>query len=303
MPTLRGRAPAKINLGLRILGPRPDGYHELRTVFQTISLADRVEVAYSRRAAAGVRLSCSDPALQGENNLAARAARALLERGHWPGGVRIRLDKRIPTGGGLGGGSSDAAAVLLALRRLLNPPPPADVLQEIAAGLGSDVPFFLLGGRAVGAGRGEEVYPLPDLSRRWLLLVIPDQRVDTAEAYRALRKARRKSLTPQQQQRMINVFCSEINEADSRGDLPAALSNDFEEILFSPFPAFQDWKRRLVEMGASAAMLSGSGSALFGVFPDRAAAVSASRRFGSFPGRLSVVSTLSRRAYRAGWGS
>ena len=159
MPTLWGQAPAKINLGLRIVGRRRDGYHELRTVLQTISLADRLTVSYARRGSAQVTLRCNDQALENEDNLAYRAARDLLAAKHCAGHVRIDLEKRIPHGSGLGGGSSDAAAVLLALERLLRPPPPPQLLFEIATRLGSDVPFFLVGGTAVGVGRGEEVYP------------------------------------------------------------------------------------------------------------------------------------------------
>ena len=122
MPTLWGQAPAKINLGLRIVGRRRDGYHELRTVLQTISLADRLTVSYARRGSAQVTLRCNDQALENEDNLAYRAARDLLAAKHWAGHVRIDLEKRIPHGSGLGGGSSDAAAVLLALERLLRPP-------------------------------------------------------------------------------------------------------------------------------------------------------------------------------------
>ena len=162
MRTLHGWAPAKINLGLRVLERRADGFHELRTILQTISLADRLSVGYDPRSDAGVVFECSDPKLAGPDNLAVRAARVLLEQGKWPGSVAIRLEKKVPPGSGLGGGSSDAAAVLLALSRLLNPRPARAQLHEIAAGLGSDIPFFLVGGTAVGVGRGEEIYPLPD---------------------------------------------------------------------------------------------------------------------------------------------
>ena len=167
MPTLVGQAPAKVNLGLKIVGRRPDGYHELRTVFQTISLADRLAVSYMRRRSTQVSLRCNDPALENKDNLARRAASELLATKHWAGHIKIDLEKRIPHGSGLGGGSSDAAAVLLALEQLLRPVPPRELLFEIAAQLGSDVPFFLVGGTAVGVGRGEEVYPLPDGPRHW----------------------------------------------------------------------------------------------------------------------------------------
>ena len=173
MRTLSGPAPAKINLGLRVLNRGSDGYHELRTIFQTISLADQLRVAYDPGGDGAVALDCDDTSLSTRNNLAVRAAESLLRAGGWPGAVAIELKKRIPAGAGLGGGSSDAGAVLLALRRLLKPRPHSKMLAEVAAELGSDVPFFLQGGTAVGLGRGEEVCPLPDQPRRWLVLVAP----------------------------------------------------------------------------------------------------------------------------------
>ena len=174
MRSLSGPAPAKINLGLRVLNRRSDGYHELRTIFQTISLADHLTVGYDPRGDGEVELDCDDISLSTKDNLAVRAAESLLRAGAWRGRVAIELKKRIPAGAGLGGGSSDAAAVLLALGRLLKPRPHTAMLAEVAAELGSDVPFFLHGGTAVGLGRGEEVYPLPDQPRRRLVLVTPE---------------------------------------------------------------------------------------------------------------------------------
>ena len=156
MPTLTGRAPAKVNLALRVLGKRPDGFHELRTVLQTISLADHLTVTYRPRASDRVEFECDRPELTGEDNLAARAARELLRKGPWRGAVEIQLQKRIPVGAGLGGGSSDAAAVLLALSRMLRPRPSPAVLCQVAAGLGSDVPFFLVGGCCVGVAEARK---------------------------------------------------------------------------------------------------------------------------------------------------
>ena len=308
MAGLVGKAFAKINLGLHILERRPDGFHELRTIFQTISLADRIAVDYRPAPDARVRLKCSDPALAGDDNLAARAARELLGRLGIGGEVAIDLDKRVPAGAGLGGGSSDAAAVLLALERLIEPVPDATALFETAAALGSDVPFFLLGGRAVGLGRGEEIYPLPDPPKRWLVVVAPRLQVSTAEAYGALAEARGGSLTPNRKRLTISTFCSGIRASESgfpeRGSTPlieAALQNDFEDVIFRRHPELAESKTRLEKAGSAAALLSGSGSALFGLFESREAARAAQGRFDGFDGKTFVAHTVDRRTYRRSW--
>ena len=305
MPTLVGQAPAKINLGLRIVGRRRDGYHELRTVLQTISLADRLAVSYQRRGSAQVTLRCNDQALENEDNLAYRAARDLLAANHWKGRVKIDLEKRIPCGSGLGGGSSDAAAVLLALERLLRPAPPPELLFDIAARLGSDVPFFLVGGTAVGVGRGEEVYPLPDGRRHWALLLVPPIRISTADAYRRLRLPKLSSLTAKSRQPIIDGFYARVCASERGGwqDLAALLPNDFEDVIFQAFPDLQQWKSRLAKAGASAAMMCGSGAALCGLFSDRRSAIRARDSLRGLSGNSYVVRTLSRRSYCRLWSS
>jgi 4-diphosphocytidyl-2-C-methyl-D-erythritol kinase len=198
----RVRALAKLNLDLRVLGRRPDGYHELRTIFQTISLADTLEIAFTpgRRSRIELEDSAAIP-----DNLAVRAAEALFSA-RIRGSVRIALRKQIPMGAGLGGGSSDAAAVLLALPALAGVALPFEKLCAIAAGLGSDVNFFLQGGCAAGIGRGTELFPLPDGPALSGLLVAPGVHVSTAEAYRALGLR----LTPDLHQNKINSFQSRI---------------------------------------------------------------------------------------------
>jgi 4-diphosphocytidyl-2-C-methyl-D-erythritol kinase len=308
MPVLSGQAPAKVNLALKILERRPDGFHELRTVLQAISLADRLLVGYTRGGRARIRLRCNDSALEGPQNLAARAARELLDAGSWKGQVNVTLEKRIPVGAGLGGGSSDAAGVLLALRRLLKPRPPAALLLQVAASLGSDVPYFLVGGTALGIGRGEEVYPLPDHPQRWLLLLVPEIRISTPEAYRELSRDR-SPLTPASRRNIINGFCSGVSVSENRegedlaGTPLPCFENDFEAVVFRQHPALKNWKRKLLRSGASRAMLSGSGSALFGVFSDRRRALEARAAFDAFPGKVSVVRTLTRRSYQRLWKS
>jgi 4-diphosphocytidyl-2-C-methyl-D-erythritol kinase len=308
MPVLSGQAPAKVNLALKILERRPDGCHELRTVFQTISLADRLVVSYTQRGPAEVHLRCNEGGLEGPRNLAARAARELLAAGGWRGEVQVKLEKRIPVGAGLGGGSSDAAAVLLALRRLLKPRPPADLLLQVAALLGSDIPYFLVGGTALGIGRGEEVYPLPDQPQKWLLLLAPDLRISTPEAYRDLSRVR-PPLTAASRRNIINGFCSGVSVSEDRegeslaGTPFACFENDFEAVVFRQHPALKNWKGKLLRSGASRATLSGSGSALFGVFSDRRRALEARAAFDAFPGKVSVVRTLPRRLYQKLWKS
>jgi 4-diphosphocytidyl-2-C-methyl-D-erythritol kinase len=303
MPGISGRAFAKVNLGLRILDRRPDGFHELRTVFQTISLADRIKLSWRPDRAVKIALSCNRKDLETPDNLVVRAAEALLERTGSRGDLQIRLQKRVPAGAGLGGGSSDAAAALTGLSRLLKNAPSPEILLEIAAGLGSDVPFFLRGGRAVGVGRGEEVYPLPEPAKQWLLLLAPRLQSSTPEAYRDLAKARHDSLTPLDKRRIINVFSSGIGVPGGRAaQSPAgALANDFEEIIFRRFPKLAVLKSRLIEVGARDSALSGSGSALFGLFATRQAAEDGRDGLGKVEADVFVVSTVTRRGCAAAW--
>jgi 4-diphosphocytidyl-2-C-methyl-D-erythritol kinase len=299
MPTVRLRAPAKINLSLRILGRRPDGYHELRTVFQSVSLCDELEVDFTTGGRRKVRLDCDVPELNGPSNLAYRAADELLATGNWRGSVAIRLKKKIPSGAGLGGGSSDAGAVLRALARLLMPAPRRQDLFEVAARLGSDIPYFLTGGRAVGVGRGEEVYPLPDVPKKWGLIVAPGIHVATPEAYAEWSRRQNASLTQERRQIIISSFCSGIRvpeEAEGK-ILAEPPANDFEEVVFRKIPELANWKQRLLDLGADVAMMSGSGSVLFGLFADRARAREAESNFGPFAGSIFHVSTLGRKPF------
>ena len=178
---------AKINLCLHVLGRRPDGYHELRTIFQTISLHDTLESRSARlQKLRSITLETNDPALPtGPENLAciARSMPSAMRSG-FAAAIHVRLEKRIPVARGLGGGSSDAAAALIGMLRLAEKKLPLERLMEIAAGLGADVPFFLFGGRAVAVNRGDEIYPLPDAPKRAVLVVSPKGiGVSTKEAY------------------------------------------------------------------------------------------------------------------------
>ena len=302
MPSIHGRAFAKINLGLRILDRRPDGFHELRTVFQTISLADRIRVDWRRARSTRIEVDCNELALAGSDNLAWRAADALLSMMRVRGQVYIRIEKNIPSGAGLGGGSSDAGATLLALSRLLDPPPAREELLSVAAGLGSDVPFFLTGGRAVGIGRGEEVYPIPETLRQWFVLATPSVHVSTPVAYRDLAAAR-PALTLDRKGFILNVFCAglgTLNDADANQPL-GALKNDFEGPIFRKFPELRQIKRKLVRAGAKQALMSGSGSSLFGVFGDRPAAVRARETLAAEGLAVQVVRSVARAEFARTW--
>ena len=262
----RVRALAKINLDLRVLAKRPDGYHELRTIFQTISLADTIDITFMPSRRTSVVLH-SSPEIA--NNLVERAARLVMESRGAKGEVNIRLVKRIPMGGGLGGGSSDAAAILLALPALTGRRLDVPALCSIAQQLGSDVGFFLLGGTAVGIGRGAELFPLPDGPARAGVLVTPGVAVSTADAYRRLSP----QLTSLLQENKIFSFQSHAWEAGdpTGGPHPATVraTNDFEAVVFEQHPALAVLKRRLSRAGARPALMTGSGSAVFGLFQNR----------------------------------
>ena len=285
------RALAKINLDLRVLHARPDGYHEIRTIFQTISLADIIDVEYTRARGTTIQI---DGDVDIPDNLIAKAATLVLDAMRVTARVRFRLRKRIPMGAGLGGGSSDAAAVLLALPALAGRRLALARLMELAAGLGSDVPFFLLGGAAAALGRGTELYPLPDSPARRGLLIAPAVHVSTAAAYRALTPR----LTTESQQNKIVSF--QLQAWGELGDGPCARGvNDFETVVFEQFPQLAALKQRLVKLGANPAMMTGSGSALFGFFNTREQVNRAAKSFAD--GRVFPISLVSRARYRSLW--
>ena len=282
------RALAKINLDLRVLGKRPDGFHELRTLFQSVSLADTLEIAYTKSRRTEIALHED---LQIADNLVVRAARLLMDTMRATGRVEMRLTKRIPMGAGLGGGSSDAAAVLLALPALAGHFVPLPKLSAIGEQLGSDVPFFLLGGAAVGIGRGSELFPLPDLPPLQGLLATPGVHVNTAQAYRDLSPR----LTTELQQNKIFKF----QEVTWDTSVLAGWANDFESVVFEQHPQLAKYKKKLLAAGASAALMTGSGSALFGLFPERNRINHARELLGevqTFP-----ISLVGRARYRAMW--
>jgi len=248
---------AKINWSLRITGKRPDGFHDLETVFQTISLHDELTFREAER----LSLTCDDSTIPVDGtNLVLRAARAV-----GAGPVAIELRKRIPAGGGLGGGSSNAAATLLALG------PGRVDLPELALSLGSDVPFFLLGGTAYATGRGEVLTPLPSRAGVPLLLLLPEERVLTKDAF-----ARITRYSPPLG---IEAYASGFE----------SFTNDFEEPVFAMLPRLAELKRRLYEAGAVWASMSGSGSTITGAFATAEERDRAAKRFSDIRAEYAVT--------------
>jgi 4-diphosphocytidyl-2-C-methyl-D-erythritol kinase len=293
---LKVRSLAKINLDLRVLNKRADGYHELRTIFQTVSLDDTIEMEYQPgRTHIDINSNFNIP-----DNLVVRAAHSVLESTGRTGRLGFVLQKRIPLGGGLGGGSSNAAAVLLALPWLLRKWVRFEKLMELAAELGSDVPFFLMGGTAVGLGRGTELYPLPDILSLPAILITPGIHVSTPDAYGELDR----QLTGAPPSHIINDFQGVAQRI--AGGSPAEKwepANDFESVVFRQHPQLKSIKGRLLRGGARPALMSGSGSTLFGIFSDRVIRDRAVRSFRQDFAKDQVfpVTMVSRSRYQKLW--
>jgi 4-diphosphocytidyl-2-C-methyl-D-erythritol kinase len=243
------RAFAKINLDLRILGRRPDGYHELKTIFQAIDWHDEILL----EPAATFEFSAPGTPEDG-SNLVVRAVRAYERLAGIEARVRIRVTKNIPVGRGLGGGSADAAVTIIGLQRMFKRALPFEEVPNVLRDLGSDVPFFALGGRAAGYGRGDEVYKLDDAADYWVLLVDPDVAIATKDAY--------SWLTLPDKSNNIEGFRDDT-ELGCTGDV---WTNDFEGPVFVRFPQLAAIKEELLDLGAYRAALSGSGSTVFGQF-------------------------------------
>ncbi len=290
---------AKINRELTVLNRGEDGFHELRTVFETVSLHDSLELFFTPGKAVELTLEAE---VDIPDNLVLRAARAVFAATGAKGHLHCKLTKRIPMGGGLGGGSTDAAAVLLALPVLTGKPLAPGQAQEIAAALGSDVPFFLYGGRALGLGRGTELYPLPENPTENLLIVAPHLHVSTPEAYRAFDRAGNGKLTEAELARYIGRFQARVwehGESLSPGAARSSSENDFERVVFPNHPQLESTLKQLKKLGAAPARMSGSGAALFGIFRTPEQVKTAAGLFGS--SRVYAAKTLSRRRYQASW--
>jgi 4-diphosphocytidyl-2-C-methyl-D-erythritol kinase len=293
--SVRLRAFAKVNLCLHVLSLRPDDYHELRTIFQTISLYDTLDLSVTPGSSGlEIFMQSNDPTLPlGPENLVMRAIQAISPEIGFQGSISVHLEKRIPVARGLGGGSSNAAAALIGMLRLTKKELPLKRLMEIAAGLGADVPFFLFGGRALAVNRGDEIYPLPDLPRRTILVISPkDIGVSTKDAYQWLSA----ELTNRSKPPTIWGFCALCWSRQGAG-----VSNDFERPVFHRHPRLREIRDGLLKRGAADAALAGSGSAVFGIFRNPAQARRAARAFSE--DSVFVVETLSRENYgrSLGW--
>jgi 4-diphosphocytidyl-2-C-methyl-D-erythritol kinase len=271
------RAFAKINLDLQVLGLRPDGYHELRTTFQAIALSDTLTFTKS---GGPFKIECDDPAFPADRtNLIWKAAERVLRlagRREVPSGVSVRVEKNIPMQSGLGGGSSNAAAALRALCVLWRVPASAGELHHAAARLGADVPYFLEGGTALGFHRGDLLCPLDDIEPSWVVIVVPEFGVSTKEAF---------GWWDQRNTGRI----AQVGRVGQVGR-----SNDLQHVVAKRYPIVSKLVRKLLNEGAFHASLSGSGSAVFGLFRRRSDAQAAARLLAG--PRTFVTPTLSRRA-------
>jgi 4-diphosphocytidyl-2-C-methyl-D-erythritol kinase len=290
---------AKLNLSLLVLGKRPDGYHELRTVFQTISLADKITFGWTP----GPRWQVeATPEI--DNNLCLRAADLLRQYTGLRGRLTVDIRKNLPMGGGLGGGSSNAAATLLALPALAGITLPSGVLHDMATQIGSDVPFFLDGGTSLALGRGEELYPLPTPREKWAVVVTPGISVSTPAAFRTLNRGPLSALTFIELSNKIKdlraiVSALSVSPESKRTAWRALASNDFEDAVFRQHPQLGGIRQRLSECGAVPARMSGSGSTLYGVFANESLRKRALKILTPDGGR--AVRFLSAPEYRTAW--
>ena len=307
------RSFAKINLGLYIGPPRPDGFHELRTVYQTIGLYDLITIGVRR--GAGIEILSADSRVPTDATntcyrIVERAMAALGAKGR----VTVEIEKRLPVQGGLGGASANAVATLLALERALKKRLPQADRLRIAAEVGSDLPLFLVGGTALGVERGEAVFPLPDLPAIPCVIVTPEIGVSTPRAFADWDRKVAKKLTVSAPSDRINRFghvlsawLSDASGASarsrSRAESPlldlvrTGIENDFERVVFPQYPELRDFKSVLEGAGALYASLSGSGSALYGLFRTRDAAKRAVARLKKAGVPAQATSTMTRRQY------
>jgi 4-diphosphocytidyl-2-C-methyl-D-erythritol kinase len=340
---------AKINLGLRIGALRSDGLHELRTVYQTIALHDVITVSVGR--GSGIEIECADPRVPGDQtNTCWKTVELVMDALNARGRVKITIEKRLPVQGGLGGASGNAVAALLGLERALKKFLPGPEKLRIAAEVGSDLPLFLIGGTVLGVGRGEEVYPLPDLPAMACVIALPEVAVSTPKAFAdwdslaensaeprsawtgggarphtsrgdATVGARSKLTIAAHSDRMLE-FGREISawlnaglvagkprrsgvsaKSGGRAENPlldlvrTGIENDFETVVFPQYPELCEVKRVLERSGAKYASLSGSGSAIYGLFESQAKAHAAAGKLEKIGTRAVVTSTLTRRQY------
>jgi len=329
------RSFAKVNLGLRIGAARADGFHELLTVYQTIGLHDVIRVSVER--GVGIEIRCEDPRVpKDESNTCFRVVERVMQALRAKAWVSVEIEKRLPVQGGLGGASSNAVATMLGLEWALKKALPGPERFRIASEVGSDLPLFLVGGTVLGVGRGEQVYPLEDFPAIPCVVVTPEVGVSTPKAFaewdrlcgavpagaaelRAVRPDQRSGSTEQTKltvngasDRMVELgrgmsawLSQSYTGAPVRGRaenpllalVRAGIENDFEQVVFPEYPELREVKRTLVRAGAKYASLSGSGSALYGLFASRQSAASAARRLRKGVWSAQATATVPRAAY------
>ncbi len=326
MPTTV-RSFGKINLGLCIGARRKDGYHELRTIYQTVGLHDRVRVQVER--GRGIRIRCEVAGVpQDDSNTCYQAAERLLAALGIKRRVTIEIEKRLPVQGGLGGASSNAVATMQALQHELKRELPLPERMRIAAEIGSDLPLFLIGGTVLGVSRGEEVYPLDDGPSFQCVIATPRIGISTPKAFADWdRTQRQRKLTARDASDRINWFSSAallwlngylprrlgltgrsssgvpVDFGGGRAENPllelvrTGIANDFERVVFPQHPELRELKRTLQREGANYASLSGSGSAVYGLFGSRPAAVRAARKLAAEGTLAEATRTVTRREY------
>ncbi|MCL0043835.1 4-(cytidine 5'-diphospho)-2-C-methyl-D-erythritol kinase [Peptococcaceae bacterium] len=278
---LKVKAHAKINLALKVLGKREDGYHEVEMVMQSLALHDKIFLTLIR---SDIELLVEGDAPLDESNLAYKAAKAILEYSNCKQGIRIKLVKNIPAAAGLAGGSSDAAAVLLGINKLLKLGLDTEELMEIGKGLGSDVPFCIVGGTALARGRGEKIQPLPKAPKMGVVLIKPDFGVSTAQVYK------RFSLDLVEKKADVNAVVEAIKKGDIKG-IATAIFNDLEYVTMDMHPCLEGIKRQLEDAGALGVLMSGSGPTVYGLAFDLGHANMLAKRLDIDNVRVIVTST------------
>lgn len=257
MDRIKLLSPAKINIGLRVLRERIDGYHDIETIFHEVKLFDEIEMEISDKVEFE---SDSEEIPRGFENLCLKAVKIFFESFGIHSGVRIYLKKRIPVGAGLGGGSSNSATVLKGLNILFNVRTDDEHLCELGSLIGSDVPFFIKGGTAYATGRGEIIEPIDIEVPYKIVIVYPGVKISTAWAYENL-----KLRDHEGKESLKRIFMENINNPP---ELRKLIENDFEELVFSHYPIVQGVKQRLYKLGSVFSLMSGSGSAVFGFFEE-----------------------------------
>ena len=313
--SVKVRSFAKINLGLYIGAPRADGFHELRTVYQTIGLHDVLHVSVER--GTGIEIRCDDERVpRDESNTCWRMAEKTMAALNARGRVVVAIEKRLPVQGGLGGASSNAVAAMLAIERAQKKALRGKERLRIAAEVGSDLPLFLIGGTVLGLGRGEQVYPVAELPATPCVVLIPDAGVSTPKAFADWdRQHKGAELTPFQASdrmnepgRLLSSWLGELASASAplrggrilnplQGLVRTGIANDFETVVFPEYPELREGKQALERAGAQYASLSGSGSTVYGLFASAAKARAAAVKLRRQGWKALETATVPRRAY------